>query len=70
LIAAPWSVELVPVIKFLLEQNNINLNIQDIDGQTALHHLCGRGIGETIEGHEIFQLIFQKPVDLHLKVKV
>jgi len=55
---------------FLMKQNKLELNQQDNDGRTAIHYACIDGEVKTFEGKTQFDLLFQKPTDLDLKVKL
>jgi hypothetical protein len=68
LITASW-LEQPASIDYLMKENEIEMNQQDNDGKTAIHYAC-RYFGEekTFEGKTKFELLFQKPSNLDLKV--
>ena len=54
-----------------MKQNKLELNQQDNDGKTALHYVCiDDGEENTFEGKTQFDLLFQKPSNLDLRVKL
>ncbi len=59
----------VPVMKFLLEQNDVDLNHQDSEGATAMHYACSHiSEGKVFEGKPGCQWLLQKPFNFELKV--
>jgi ankyrin repeat protein len=70
-LAASWF-EQVEVMNYLLKQNGLNLDQQDIEGKTVMHYACHTNYNNesTSEGKTRAELLIQKPISYELKVNI
>jgi hypothetical protein len=59
-------------MNYLLKQNGLNLDQQDIEGKTVMHYAC-RSMSNnesTSEGKSRAELLLQNPINYELKVNI